>query len=81
MPDITKEQDMALINEQAFHLIMSRFDKLEAQNTEQNELMQAHILTDSKIKEVVDQHATYWSAVKWIIGVIVLIILGTLGLK
>ncbi|MGH9910323.1 MAG: hypothetical protein ACRD32_06745 [Nitrososphaerales archaeon] len=48
------------MDEQAFALLLSRFDTIEEQNRLQLELMQEHIKIDNKVHRVVERHSAYF---------------------
>lgn len=49
------------MEQQAFELLLARFDTVERQNEEQLRLIQKHVKEDAETKTVVDRHSTYFA--------------------
>lgn len=48
------------MDDQTFKLFMARFEKIDADNKAQLELLRKHVDDDYKVHQVVQRHATYF---------------------
>lgn len=71
-PTPTGETDM--MNEQAFELLMRRFDRIE-------ELLSQHVEEDKQFYKEVERHSIYWKAAAASLPVVGAYLLAKLGWK
>lgn len=53
---------MSGLDDQTWDLLMKQLNRIEKQNDDQLELLNRHIVDDSKVKAVVERHSVYFSA-------------------
>lgn len=72
---------LAALTEQNFHFLMSRFDRIEAQNDQQLRLLSKHVEEDNKVHAVVERHSTYFGVISLGIPVAIAAAMNKLGWK
>jgi hypothetical protein len=59
----TQQRELRSATDQAFELMMKRFDVIEDQNDKQLIVMAEHVKIDNAAHEILQRHATYWKLV------------------
>jgi len=72
---------LATLTDQNFQFLMSRLDRIEAQNDQQLKLLGKHVEADDKVHKVVERHSTYFSVLALGIPVGIAAFMNKLGWK
>lgn len=57
----TKSLSEIQAHEEAFQLILARFDTVDKDNKEINDSLKTHVADDLKVHATVSTHSTYWA--------------------
>lgn len=61
---------------QQFELILDRFESMETLIRDNNKALDTHLL-DAQGHDAVHDHATYWRLLSWLIGVLLVALIGS----
>lgn len=73
MPIKRKRTKPESYRDEAFHLLMSRFDRVDKDNQEIKNSVDQHIQKEfGPLKSKVQTHSTYWGLLTWLGGTLIL---------